>query len=51
MNAGIVGIAVIDILLFLFLVLTAIALTRLRNLFAVVMLALPSSACCRLSSL
>lgn len=39
MNAGLIGVAVIDILLFLFLALTAIAITRLRNLFAVVMLA------------
>lgn len=39
MTANLVGIAIIDILLFTFLVVTAIAITRLRNLFAVVMLA------------
>ncbi|PKQ05375.1 MAG: cation:proton antiporter [Alphaproteobacteria bacterium HGW-Alphaproteobacteria-11] len=39
MSAGLVGIAVIDILLFLFLVLIAIAIARLRNLFAIAMLA------------
>lgn len=39
MNAGHFGVAAIDILLFFFLALTAIAITRLRNLFAVVMLA------------
>lgn len=39
MTANIIGIAIIDILLFTFLVVTAIAITRLRNLFAVVMLA------------
>ncbi len=39
MTASWIGIAIIDILLFTFLVITAIAITRLRNLFAVVMLA------------
>ncbi|MEQ8265913.1 MAG: DUF4040 domain-containing protein [Parvibaculum sp.] len=39
MTANIIGIAIIDLLLFTFLVVTAIAITRLRNLFAVVMLA------------
>lgn len=39
MTASLIGIAVIDILLFTFLVITAIAIARLRNLFAVVMLA------------
>ena len=39
MSASIVGITIIDILLFTFLVVTAIAILRLRNLFAVAMLA------------
>lgn len=39
MSANLVGIAIIDILLFTFLVVTAIAILRLRNLFAVAMLA------------
>lgn len=39
MSAGLVGVAIIDILLFTFLVVTAIAILRLRNLFGVVMLA------------
>ncbi|MBO6636123.1 DUF4040 domain-containing protein [Parvibaculum sp.] len=39
MSPGLVGIAIIDILLFTFLVVTAIAILRLRNLFGVVMLA------------
>lgn len=39
MSADLIGIAVIDILLFTFLVVTAIAIMHLRNLFAVVMLA------------
>lgn len=39
MSANLVGIAIIDILLFTFLVVTAIVILRLRNLFGVVMLA------------
>ncbi|MEP2829113.1 DUF4040 domain-containing protein [Parvibaculum sp.] len=39
MTANLVGIAIIDVLLFTFLVITAIAIARLRNLFAVAMLA------------
>ncbi len=39
MTANVIGIAIIDILLFTFLVITAIAIVRVRNLFAVAMLA------------
>lgn len=39
MSANLIGIAIIDILLFTSLVVTAIAILRLRNLFGVVMLA------------